>query len=96
MWRVTLASRPRCEQNGTHLLTLYPTRGAFSKNAIHCPDNRKQRVRKAWAIISGRTNWLLALSNGCEEISSGWRAWKDGCFKSSQYLKHTGTDFDRG
>jgi hypothetical protein len=44
----------------THLFTLYPTNGAFSKNAIHCPESRKQSVRKAWAIISGRTNWIVS------------------------------------
>jgi hypothetical protein len=48
-------------RNWTHLFTLYPTNGAFSKNAIHCPESRKQSVRNAWAIISGRTNWMLAI-----------------------------------
>jgi hypothetical protein len=40
----------------TNLLTLYPTSGAFSKNAIHWPDSRKHKVKNAWANISGKTN----------------------------------------
>jgi hypothetical protein len=50
----------------THLFTLYPTRGAFNRNAIHCPERRKQSVKKACAIISGRTNCLSVQVNGEE------------------------------
>jgi len=50
----------RCKEKDkeyqTHLFTLYPTNGAFKRNASHCPESRNRRVRKAWAIISGRTN----------------------------------------
>jgi phosphoenolpyruvate carboxylase len=42
--------------HGAYLLTLKATRGALRRNASHCPDRRKRRVRKAWAIISGSTN----------------------------------------
>jgi len=55
----------------THLLTLYPTSGAFSKNAIHCPESRKHRVRNAWAIISGRTNWMVSESSTQERVMEG-------------------------
>jgi hypothetical protein len=52
---------PHCaDLDPTHLLTLYPTNGAFSKNASHCPESKKQRVRKACAIISGKTNWVIS------------------------------------
>lgn len=40
-----------------NLLILYARRGAFRRKAITWNERRKVTVRKAWAIISGRTNW---------------------------------------
>lgn len=59
------------------MLTLYPTKGAFSKNAIHCPDNRKQSVRNAWAIISGRTNWVLARAKQARARANAVVGWAE-------------------
>jgi hypothetical protein len=43
-------------RNMTYLLALNATNGAFNKKAIHWPERRKRRVRKACAMFSGRTN----------------------------------------
>ena len=50
-----------CERSGvkedaTHLLMLNANSGALRRKAIHCPEIRKRRARKACAIFSGRTN----------------------------------------
>jgi hypothetical protein len=53
----TMGLRARGVTGGrTHLLTLKATSGALSRRAIHWPESRNMAVRKAWAIISGRTN----------------------------------------
>ena len=45
----------------TYLLTLIASRGAFKRSDIHCPESKKQSVKNACAIISGSTNWSIAL-----------------------------------
>ena len=46
----------RWDEASTYLLALNARSGAFSRKAIHCPDTRNRKVRKAWAMFSGRTN----------------------------------------
>lgn len=58
--RICISVRNREEEDRggleAYLFTLYPTSGALTRNEIHCPESKKQRVKKAWASISGRTN----------------------------------------
>lgn len=55
----------------TYLFTLNATRGALRRRAIHWKERRKRRVRKAWAPISGRTNWrhVIYQSNCTRKIT---------------------------
>jgi hypothetical protein len=50
----------------THLFTLNATNGTFSRNAIHWPDMRKTKVRKACAAFSGMTNYRANEANQIE------------------------------
>ena len=51
---------PRLER--TYLLALNATKGALRRNAIHWPDSRNNKVRKACAEFSGKTN--------CKDVSA--------------------------
>jgi hypothetical protein len=60
----------------THLLTLNATSGALSRRAIHWPESRNMAVRKAWAIISGRTNCGAQGGSACSSsvrLGALWR-----------------------
>ena len=46
-------------EDNTHLLALYATRGAFNSKAVHWPEMRKTNVKKAWAPFSGSTNYRV-------------------------------------
>ena len=45
-------------------LTWYPTSGRLSNNASQLPVNKNRIVKKAWAPISGMTNWQTSGMDG--------------------------------